>query len=898
LGTLSDLARKWLESHPVPEGATKNVAVAALYKDRTRPKSITQLVLAQYFGISRSSLLRALIRITPAQVTSVQKNFLHKLLPAETQPDAKAVAQLFADNQQAMEGLKITHRVLSRYYGIEWIAIGGARPGILTQQQQETLNEHFPADKKLALSEVAQRYFDYQDILVEQQISQRQLAAYCGINKRTLEKAIDKAKPVVFSASQKALLHRLLVGEKQSDVDTVARLFIANEQILQEKNINRRMLSKHYKVHHDSLVRKINWLKSVPLTPGQKATLKTLLPCWADAKTVARLAHDNKALLESQGITVMQLAKYCQLHHNSLSKTISIEKPITLQAGETEWLNSLIPAQKKINATAVARIWLDLKHALETRGITQRILAQHFRVKLSTLIYKIGCMKNAPLEPAQEIYLNGALPLADGITTNQVAELYAEHRRNPDWPGITTFQLAAYYQVNLNTLRADINQFQSSALTVRQIRFLNKRLSPQESPDRVRVARFYLENKDRPLWPKISQLQLARHYKIQPNSLYAEIKSLQLLAPPATVIKPEPEEPEDMAETVALLEERYFAERAQNYAGPLLRDSQTGLSMTQEILGNWQQVDVAGLNALPAAQRRVVRDQVRLAVKTDGKSDAALQTRYLAINKQPDDPAGNQIVAREDIPAMTYLGVYSGEILAGVDRLDAAIKKHGPHAIFTYLFATRQPNVSISGYQHPNLLALINTGHLPGYPVRGENNVMVFYARKPRHKGVAVVYVTQRKISKGEELLIGYGPDYQMDIINVAHYQAVKNDHIQQIARARNLNILVVELNARVRLCTPAGWQSGSLGDEVLPIDNLVAIRARQNKGGLLMYDALKIPPGESGEPACWKTSVRSRDGDDNLFDALARGMSSGSSAAEINVLKLELSGLTIKQEM
>ncbi|MEG3127521.1 hypothetical protein SC171_12490 [Pantoea cypripedii] len=887
LGTLSDPARQWLERHSVPEGAAKNSAVAALYKDRSRPKSVTQIVLAWYYGISRSSLLRALIRISPAQITLVQKNFLHQLLPAETHPNAKAVAQLFADNQQGMERLKITHRVLSRYYGIEWIAIGGARPGILTQKQKETLNEHFPADRKLTLSEVAQRYFDYQEILVVEQISQRQLAAYCGINKRTLEKAIDKAKPVVLSASQKTLLHSLLSLENKPDVDTVARLFIANEPVFQEKNINRRMLSKHYKVHHDNLVRKINWLKSVPLTAGQKATLKKLLPPWANAKMVARLTHDNKALLESQGITVMQLAKYCQLHHTTLCKTISIEKPIELPAADKQWLNRLIPEKKKINAAAVARIWLDFKPELETRGITQRILAQHFRVKLSTLIYKIGCMKDAPLATEQEIYLNRYLPLAEDMTTSQVAELYADHRRNPDWPGVTTFQLAAYYKVNLNTLRADISQFQSSVLTVRQIRFLNKRLSPQEAPDTVRVARFYLENKDLSLWPKISQLQLARHYKIQPNSLYAEIKSLQLLALPATIIKPEPEEP-------AVLEERPFAQRAQNYAGPLLRDPLTGLSVTQATLGDWQQVDVVGLNTLPAAQQQAVRDQVRLAVKTDGKSDAALFARYLAIKKLPDDPAGNQIVAREDIPALTYLGIYSGDILAGTGSLNVAIKKHGPHAIFTYLFATRQPNVSVSGYQHPNLLALINTGHLPGYPLRGENNVMVFYARKPRHKGVAVVYVTQRKISKGEELLIGYGPDYQMDIINFAHYQAVKNDHIRHIASARNLNILVVELDDRVRICTPTGWQSGSLGDEVLPVDNLVAIRARQNKGGLLMYDALNIPPGNSGQPANWKISGRSRDGDDNLFDALARGMSV---AADVTALKRELSGLIIKQE-
>ena len=893
LGTLSDQARKWLERYSVPEGAEKNVAVAALYKDRSRPTPVTQVILARYYGISRSSLLRALIRISPAKITPAQKGYLHKLLPAENHPDAKTVAQLFVDNQQAMEGLKITQRVLSSYYGIEWLAIGGARPGILTQAQAATLNEHFPADQKLTLSEVAQRYFDHQPLLIGQQISQRQLAAHCRINKRTLEKAIDKAKPVALTHSQQSLLHRLLPLENKPDVDAVARLFIANEQIFREKNINRRMLSKHYKVSRDNLVRKINWLKSAPLTPGQKATLKRLLPAWADAKTVARLTHDNKALLESQGITVLQLAKYCQLHHTTLCKTISIEKPNELQARDKQWLNSLIAANEKITAAAVARVWLDFKNPLETRGITQRILAQHFRVKLSTLIYKIGCMKDAPLVAEQEIYLHRYLPLAEGVTTSQVAELYVDQRRSLGWPGITTFQLAAYYKVNLNTLRADINQFQSMVLTVRQIRFLNKRLSPQETPDIAQVARFYLENKDLPLWPKISQIQLARHYKIQPNSLYAEIKSLQLLALPATVIKAEPEEPEEMAEAV-VLEERHLAERALNYTGPLLRDPLTGLSMTRDILGHWQQVEVVGLNTLPAAQRQAVRDQVKLAVKTDGKSDAALQARYLAINKQPDDPAGNQIVAREDIPAMTYLGIYSGDVLAGVDSLNAAIKKHGPHAIFTYLFATRQPNVSVSGYQHPNLLALINTGHLPGYPVRGENNVMVFYAKKPRHKGVAVVYVTQRKISKGEELLIGYGPDYQMDIINFAHYQAVKNDHIRQISSVRNLNILVVELDNRVRVCTPAGWQSGSLGDEVLPVDNLVAIRARQNKGGLLMYDALNIPPGNSGQPASWRIAGRSRDGDDNLFDALARGMSV---AADVTALKRELSGLTIKQE-
>ncbi|MBP2195530.1 SET domain-containing protein [Pantoea cypripedii] len=893
LGTLSDQARQWLERHSVPEGAEKNSAVAALYKDRSRPKSVTQIVLAWYYGISRSSLLRALIRISPAKVTSEQKSYLHKRLPAETHPDAKAVARLFVDNHKAMEELKITQRVLSSYYGIEWIAIGGARPSILTQEQQATLNEHFPAAEKLTLSEVAQRYFDHQPLLVRQQISQRQLAVHCGINKRTLEKAIDKAKPVELTPSQQSLLHSLLTLENKPDVDAVARLFLANEQMFREKNINRIMLSKHYKVSRDNLVRKINWLKSVPLTAGQKATLKKLLPSWANAKAVARLTHDNKALLDSQGITVVQLAKYCQLHHNTLSRTISIEKPIALQAGDKQWLNSLIAANKKITAAAVARVWLDFKSALETRGITQRILAQHFRVKLSTLIYKIGSMKNAPLMSAQETYLHCHLPLVEGITTSQVAELYVDQRRSLEWPGITTFQLAAYYKVNLNTLRADINQFQSSVLTVRQIRFLNKRLSPQEAPDTVRVARLYLENKDLSLWPKISQLQLARHYKIQPNSLYAEIKSFQLLALPATVIKPEPMEQAEMAEPV-VLEERSFAQRAQNYAGPLLRDPLTGQSVTQETLGDWQQVDVVGLNILPDTRQQAVRDQVRLAVKTDGKSDAALFARFFAIKKQPDDPAGNQIVAREDIPALTYLGIYSGDMLAGTSSLDAAIKKHGPHAIFTYLFATRQPNVSVSGYQHPNLLALINTGHLPGYPLRGENNVMVFYAKKPRHKGVAVVYVTRRKISKGEELLIGYGPDYQMDIINFAHYQAVKNDHIRQIARARNLNILVVELDDRVRVCTPAGWQSGSIGDEVLSVDNLVALRARQNKGGLLMYDALNIPPGNRGQPASWRIAGRSRDGDDNLFDALARGMSA---AADVTALKLELSGLTIKQE-
>ncbi|WP_416411235.1 SET domain-containing protein-lysine N-methyltransferase [Pantoea sp. App145] len=894
LGTLSEQARKWLERQSVPEGAAKNAAVATLYKDRSRPKSVTQIVLAWYYGISRSSLLRALMSISPANITSAQKSFLHKLLPAENHPDAKTVAQLFIDNQQAMGEMKVTQRVLSRYYGIKWIDIGSARPGILTHKQETTLNELFPAVQKLTLSEVAQRYFDNQKLLVGQQISQRQLAGHCGINKRTLEKAIDKVKPVALLPSQESMLHRLLPLKNKPDVDAVARLFIANEQIFWENNINRRMLSKHYKVSRDNLVHKINWIKSVPLTAGQKNTLKMLLPSWADTKTVARLTHHNKALLESQGITVMQLAKYCQLHHNSLSRTISIEKPNALPDSDREWLDSLIAAKKKITAAAVARIWLDFKSALETRGITQRILAQHFKVKLSTLIYKIGCMKDAPLVSAQEIYLHRYLPLADGVTTSQVAELYVDQRRSLDWPGITTFQLAAYYKVNLNSLRADINQFQSAALTVRQINFLNKRLSPEDAPDAALIARLFLDHKDCKTWPKVSQLQLAKHYKIQPNSLYAEIKSLQLLAPPVTVIKPEPEEHADNAETV-VLEERHLAERAQHYAGPLLRDPLTGLSLTGEKLGHWQQVEVVGLKTLPDAQQQAVLDQVRLAVKTDGKSDAARFARYLTIKKEPDDPAGNQIVAREDIPAGTCLGIYSGDILAGGDSLDAAIKKHGPHAIFTYLFATRQPNVSISGYQHPNLLALINTGHLPGYPARGENNVMVFYARKPRHKGVAVVYVTQRKISKGEELLIGYGPDYQMDIINFVHYQAVKNDHIRQIASARNLNILVVELDDRVRVCTPAGWQSGSLGDEVLPVDNLVAIRARQNKGGLLMYDALNIPPGNSGQPASWRIAGRSRDGDDNLFDALARGMSA---AADVTALKLALSGLTIKQEL
>ncbi|MFT6083255.1 MAG: hypothetical protein ACJA1M_000132 [Alphaproteobacteria bacterium] len=146
--------------------------------------------------------------------------------------------------------------------------------------------------------------------------------------------------------------------------------------------------------------------------------------------------------------------------------------------------------------------------------------------------------------------------------------------------------------------------------------------------------------------------------------------------------------------------------------------------------------------------------------------------------KWPDILIGqNAVFAKQNIPAFTVLGYYSGLYFTSQeDKLEYA-KKHST-GFQTYVYSFPDVKIpSVSGFQYGNDLSCVNSGTVyagTAYSIAQDIvkkcNIVAIYAKsleypdleyvKDAKKFDLVSFVTNRDIKKGEQLLVDYGMNY------------------------------------------------------------------------------------------------------------------------------------------
>lgn len=214
---------------------------------------------------------------------------------------------------------------------------------------------------------------------------------------------------------------------------------------------------------------------------------------------------------------------------------------------------------------------------------------------------------------------------------------------------------------------------------------------------------------------------------------------------------------------------------------PLLVDaSDPTRSLTHQLLTPPHTVEMMRPNppGVPRRQWHEIKQrfkaQARALIESDGKSMQAFSQKALRVvmDEQHHDVGWEIQAAEGGIPAWTFLGGYSGVWHDTEASLQNEFRKMGSERVLTYLWGSQRRG-AVSGLQHANKLALINTGEIRGFPRLGENKVGVGFI-----DGLLPFYYTLKDIEEGEQLLIDYGeyynPKYAIqttmnnDVINIA----------------------------------------------------------------------------------------------------------------------------------
>ncbi|WP_339529595.1 MULTISPECIES: SET domain-containing protein-lysine N-methyltransferase [unclassified Pseudomonas] len=230
--------------------------------------------------------------------------------------------------------------------------------------------------------------------------------------------------------------------------------------------------------------------------------------------------------------------------------------------------------------------------------------------------------------------------------------------------------------------------------------------------------------------------------------------------PPAAapIIKTEPE-------VVPL---RTLATHSVDNTLPILQDpANPRLSLTQAIEGPIDDIRIAHwyglLDGLEPAQKKVVANRIKDSIKDWLRSEGSHGPRFdqmLEVVTPLDDggPArGASVWARRDIAQFEVLGPYAGKYHATDASLFQEQRKQGSRAVLTYLFGTRSGTRSVSALNSGNTLSLVNTSQLRNGPAWQSNNVISIAVGKNLS-----FYVALKDIKAGDELLLDYGPLYDV----------------------------------------------------------------------------------------------------------------------------------------
>ncbi|MDR3430424.1 MAG: hypothetical protein P4L95_00735 [Rouxiella aceris] len=578
------------------------------------------------------------------------------------------------------------------------------------------------------------------------------------------------------------------------------------------------------------------------------------------------------------------------------------KRPRILSPEAKLWLenHSIADGENKIEAVEI--LYLQNQHIIGPLDITAEVMANYYSVNLFSLNqginHKLAIGVNYRIKEGIDVttisetarkWLDQQPDLDMQGGPAAAARFYVKHREALNKHGIMFEYLANYYRFKHTSIFNSIRSFPPD-LSTQAKNWLNTMTVPDDQNKIVTVAKIYTENRELCSMLGISYRNLAIQYNIKFFELEKTIREILGMQKQnekikiAANIKPDPDAPS--SQEFIWGEYKTFFQKVNNINRPaiLLQDPVTGRSVTKELLGNDVQLvyvdellqEMKIPNSEWETKKKIWKNIAQKIVDSDGESQKAILKKYTEILYDDEEQnIGLQITAKEDIPAGTILGGYSGVVhKPDSESYNLATKNNGYRSIATYLFESESGSLNISGYENPNRLALLNTADFSGYASRGKNNVSLFYLKSATgSEGILPVYVTNQTIKAGEELLISYGPYYNKNFLDFNKQFDMGADIIRRIAK-KEKKYIIIENEDKVPIAcfNPEGKEvkkNQDINDKMpfrglkeVPSQQIATLRFWQNKKGVLRYNAVID-----------NTKIGNRNSLDNIFHALAQAL-------------------------
>lgn len=347
----------------------------------------------------------------------------------------------------------------------------------------------------------------------------------------------------------------------------------------------------------------------------------------------------------------------------------------------------------------------------------------------------------------------------------------------------------------------------------------------------------------------ISDKDIANHARVtiltlrqlqQPEFVYS------LLMPP-----PEPE-------LEVLPDTRLLSRQWEDWRHLLVDASDLSQSLTQQLIKSpvkaepMRQKPKGVSRARWAEVKQQFTAQAQALIDSDGQSHQGFSIENLEVVMDEQNPEiGVQIIARQKIPAWTFIGGYSGVWHATEASLFQEFRKMGSERVLTYLWRSKKRG-AVSGLQNANKMALINTGSIKGFSAQGVDNVAVGYIND-----LLPFYYTVKDVEPGEQLLISYGDFYNPKYFIQA---TINNDIIDIVARSENKYFVIKSLGDNIATIHSPGGRV----ERVPKGEKAFTLQEKMGDKYFIRYDIIS----KKG-----KKVIAIENNTDHLYYALARAM-------------------------
>lgn len=526
---------QWFVEQNIPERRGRAEAVRQLL-NRPLPEELTREDVLMHFGVTEKSIENAARMAAVPDLNDNQKTQVEEKLPLTDEngepTSALAVADFSFKDQELLTKLDISHAMLAKNYGYNKdvlinarVVVNGKRSS-LNEENKTWLNSKVPKTNNVDHWDVAKLAVVYLQELTGRSISRPKLANYYDMTESQLKTAIGLVK----SEEKLKEMLNIKLPLKGTHIDDLAEFSYQESAFLFKNKIYESMQARFYGYDLKTLQEAKQRFRTKKYTPYEKIYFGRIMPAIMRREKVPIIQHliqENYYLPSWPNTPFSVLGEY--FHKSPPSLQAALESTdLSLEGPKAAVLNDILQYETEIGGSIqntpistlrAAKIYHQNRAVLNNNGIFQRHFVHKFNLDPHQFGYELLLQGTPSLHPVQQQFL---ARFSLDATPQALATFYLRWCEEKEWPNITPAQLARAKDVPMADVFDALVLAGTDDLTRVQTDYLTPRLLESAGISRTEVAKFYLEKRYLPEWPKINLKQLAVRHKLNYGELYKE----------------------------------------------------------------------------------------------------------------------------------------------------------------------------------------------------------------------------------------------------------------------------------------------------------------------------------------------------------------------------------------